>query len=184
MFAKLSSKGVFEIGYQRLNLDYYGIVHSVGNLFIYSRLHMFLMVVDVVAPGWMPGQSFMLATDGKKYYASHDIMLQRYYFNYFVGGHIAHIGTPRDIEMNKHFLDDLFEATEQAISEIDMSEIAATAINAWDIISTYQRTVSERCVELLNANCTNSDWFNEWQGIDQWIYSQCYAAQLDVTLNH
>ena len=50
----VSYNGTFNLGTQNIQLDYWGAVHSDGNLFVYSSQHKFLMVVDLVFPGWTP----------------------------------------------------------------------------------------------------------------------------------
>ena len=43
-----------QIGNQTLKLDYYGVNHLPGNIFIYAPKQKVLMLVDVLLPGWVP----------------------------------------------------------------------------------------------------------------------------------
>ena len=43
-----------QIGNQSLKLDYYGVNHLPGNIYIYAPKQKVLMLVDVVFPGWVP----------------------------------------------------------------------------------------------------------------------------------
>ena len=52
-----------QVGNQTLNLDYYGVNHMPGNLFIYAPNQKTLMLVDVVFPGWVPYVYLAIADD-------------------------------------------------------------------------------------------------------------------------
>jgi len=60
-----------EIGGQRLVLDYRGLNHSRGNVFIYAPRQRVLMLVDVVYPGFMPYKNLGIAEDVQGYVEAH-----------------------------------------------------------------------------------------------------------------
>ena len=56
-------------GSQVLELSYHGNAHEPGNIFIEAPAQKTLMVVDVIAPGWMPWRRLSLAEDIPGYFA-------------------------------------------------------------------------------------------------------------------
>ncbi len=63
------------VGNQTLQLDYHGVNHEPGNIFVYAPKQKVLMVVDIVFPGWTPFPDLALAEDVDGYIAAHDQIL-------------------------------------------------------------------------------------------------------------
>ena len=82
-----------QIGNKTLQLDYYGNNHSPGNIFIYAPNHKVLMLVDVIFPGWVPFPYLAEVTYIVGVINAHDIVLNNYDFDTFVGGHLTRTGT-------------------------------------------------------------------------------------------
>jgi glyoxylase-like metal-dependent hydrolase (beta-lactamase superfamily II) len=118
------SNYTLRIGNQSLNLDYYGTNHMPGNLFIYAPNQKALMLVDIVFPGWVPFVYLAIAEDVAGFIKAHDIALNNYDFNTFVGGHLTRIGTRDDVLTQKEFVADLEKAAAKANSEVQFTDIA------------------------------------------------------------
>lgn len=71
-------------GDQTLVLDYKGVNHELGNIFIYAPRQKVLMLVDVVYPGFMPYKNLGIAEDVQGYIKAHADALA-YDFDVFVG---------------------------------------------------------------------------------------------------
>lgn len=54
-------------GGQRLMLEYHGVNHEQGNLFIYAPRQKVLMLVDVIYPGFVPYKNLGIAEDVQGY---------------------------------------------------------------------------------------------------------------------
>ena len=96
-----SKNYTLQIGNKTLQLDYYGNNHLPGNIFIYAPNHKVLMLVDVIFPGWVPFPYLAVATDIAGVINAHDIVLNNYDFDTFVGGHLTRTGTIDDVKVQK-----------------------------------------------------------------------------------
>ena len=100
-----------QIGNQTLKLDYYGVNHLPGNIFIYAPNQKVLMLVDIVFPGWVPFPYLAIAKDTAGFIKAHDIALNNYDFDTLVGGHLTRLGTRNDVIVQKEFVSDLEKAS-------------------------------------------------------------------------
>src|SRR5262249_33411718 len=77
-------RSTLEVGGQRLVLEYRGVNHSRGNVFIHAPKQRVLMLVDVVYPGFMPYKNLGIAEDVQGYLDAHRQALS-YDFDVLVG---------------------------------------------------------------------------------------------------
>ena len=96
-----SNNYTLQIGNQTLQLDYYGNNHLPGNIFIYAPKQKVLMLVDIIFPGWVPFPYLAVSKDIAGYIKAHDIVLNNYDFDTFVGGHLTRLGTINDVIVQK-----------------------------------------------------------------------------------
>ena len=75
------------LGNQTLVLDYKGVNHERGNIFIYAPTQRVLMLVDVVFPGWVPFRDLAIAEDVPGFIKAHGQALS-YPFDTLVAGHL------------------------------------------------------------------------------------------------
>ena len=165
-----------QIGNQTLNLDYYGVNHSPGNIFIYAPNQKVLMLVDVLFPGWVPFPYLAIAQDTAGFIKAHDIALNNYDFDTLVGGHLTRLGTRNDVIVQKEFVSDLEKAAAQANQQVSFGEIAKQVVggggqpNPWLIFSKYIDAVSENCV-----NNMLPKWENRLGGAQQFMSTHCFT---------
>ena len=180
----LSETGVLNVGYQSIEFDYYGTVHSRGNMWIYSNQQKFLMIVDFVSAGWIPFRFLTVAEDPGRYVLAHSIALDYYDFNYFISGHVDTIGTPKDIELNRDFVNDLYEAAPRGLTEFDITTITSFE-DRYDFAKQLQDGQSNKCAEILTTETqyTSREWFNTFGGINSYLADHCWWVQLDLTIN-
>jgi len=174
-----------QIGNQTLKLDYYGVNHLPGNIFIYAPNQKVLMLVDIVFPGWIPFPYLAIAKDTAGFIKAHDIALNNYNFDTFVGGHLTRLGTRNDVIVQKEFVSDLEKAAAQANQQVSFGEIAKQVggqPNPWLIFSKY--------IDAVNENCVNSmlpKWENRLGGAQQFMPTHCFtmteSGRVDPTVH-
>ena len=179
-----SNNYTLQIGNKTLQLDYYGNNHLPGNIFIYAPNHKVLMLVDVIFPGWVPFPYLAVATDIAGVIKAHDIVLNNYDFDTFVGGHLTRTGTIDDVKVQKDFIVDLQKAATKANNEILLSDIAqqvGSLDNPWLVISKYIDTVDEKCVQYMLPK-----WENKLGGARELMSTHCFtmssAIRVDPTV--
>jgi glyoxylase-like metal-dependent hydrolase (beta-lactamase superfamily II) len=174
-----------QIGNQTLKLDYYGVNHSPGNIFIYAPKQKVLMLVDVLFPGWVPFPYLALAKDIAGFIKAPDIALKNYDFDTFIGGHVTKLGTRNDVTVQKEFISDLEKAAAQANQQVSFGEIAKQVGGGQQplIFSLAKRAdaVSENCV-----NNMLPKWENRLGGAQQFMSTHCYtmaqSGRIDPTV--
>jgi glyoxylase-like metal-dependent hydrolase (beta-lactamase superfamily II) len=173
-----------QIGNQTLNLDYYGVNHLPGNIFIYAPKQKVLMLVDVIFPGWVPYPYLALAKDTAGFIKAHDIALNNYDFDTIVAGHLTKLGTRNDVIIQKEFVSDLEKAAGRANQEVLFSKVASQIgrfDNPWLIFSKYIDTVNENCV-----NTMIPKWENRLGGAQQFVPTHCFtmaqSGRIDPTV--
>jgi hypothetical protein len=164
---------MLQIGNQTLNLDYYGDNHMSGNLFIYAPNQKTLMLVDIVFPGWVPFVYLTIAEDVAGFIKAHDIALNNYDFDTFVGGHLTRLGTRDDVVTQQEFVSDLEKAAGKANNEVQFSDIAKQVgrfDNPWLLYSKYIDAVDKNCVETMS-----SKWEGRLGGTQEFMPTHCFA---------
>ena len=168
-----SKNYTLQIGNQTLKLDYYGVNHLPGNIFIYAPKQKVLMLVDIIFPGWVPFPYLAIAKDVAGFIKAHDIALNNYDFDTIVGGHLTRLGTRNDVLIQKEFVSDLEKAATKANQEVLFSKIASQVgrfDNPWLIFSKY--------IDAINENCVNgllSKWENRLGGAQQFMSTHCFT---------
>jgi glyoxylase-like metal-dependent hydrolase (beta-lactamase superfamily II) len=161
-----------QIGNQTLKLDYYGVNHSPGNIFIYAPKQKVLMLVDVVFPGWVPFPYLAITQDTAGFIGAHDIALNNYDFDTLVAGHLTRLGTRNDVMVQREFVSDLEKAASQANQQTSFGEIAKQVggSNPWLIFSKYIDAVGEKCVNYMLPK-----WENRLGGAQEFISTHCFT---------
>jgi glyoxylase-like metal-dependent hydrolase (beta-lactamase superfamily II) len=143
-----SKNNTLQIGNQTLKLDYYGVNHLPGNIFIYAPKQKVLMLVDIIFPGWIPFPYLAIAKDTAGFIKAHDIALNNYDFDTIVAGHLTRLGTREDAEVQREFVSDLEKAAANANQNVSFSNIAnqiGSFDNPWLIFSTYIDAINKQC---------------------------------------
>jgi glyoxylase-like metal-dependent hydrolase (beta-lactamase superfamily II) len=162
-----------QIGNQSLKLDYYGVNHLPGNIFIYAPKQKVLMLVDVIFPGWVPFPYLAIAKDTAGFIKAHDIALNNYDFDTIVAGHLTRLGTRNDVIVQKEFVSDLEKAAGRANQEVQFGKVASQVgrfDNPWLIFSKYIDAVGENCVSNMLPK-----WENRLGGAQQFMSTHCFA---------
>ena len=172
-------KYTLKVGGKTLELSYHGNAHEPGNIFIYAPAQKTLMVVDIVFPGWMPWRRFALAQDIPAYFAQVEEIHQMKW-DTLVSGHVARVGTHADVAMQLEFMNDLKNATRQALKSTRIGEGLAPADsgNPWAVFGNYIDRVAIQCVNELTPK-----WSTKLAGYDVYIWDQCYAMEQSLRID-
>ena len=111
------------VGTQSLELDYRGVNHEPGNIYIYAPRQKVLMLVDVIFPGWVPFKNLAMSEDVLGWVQAHDEVLT-FDFDTFVGGHMNRLGTRDDVETQREYVHDVQANAAQALQTVDLMAIA------------------------------------------------------------
>jgi glyoxylase-like metal-dependent hydrolase (beta-lactamase superfamily II) len=174
-----------QAGNQTLELNYYGNNHEEGNIFIYAPAQKTLMLVDIIFPGWIPFVYLALAEDVFGYIEAHDIILNNYDFDTFVGGHVTRPGTREDVQIQREFITDLINASSRANQNVTFGQIfqeVGPTSNVWVLVNTYQNTIIEQC-----ANEMLPKWQHRLGGAEEFMFTHCWtmtsSMRVDPTTN-
>ena len=173
-----SNNYTLQIGNQTLQLDYYGDNHLPGNIFIYAPKQKVLMLVDIIFPGWVPFPYLAVSKDIAGYIKAHDIVLNNYDFDTFVGGHLTRLGTINDVTVQKEFISDLEKAAGKANNEILFTDIAkqtGSLDNPWLIFSKYIDAVDQKVYNICYQNGKIN--LGEHRNLCQLIASLCLSLE-------
>ena len=168
------------LGDQSLTLNYPGINHERGNIFIYSPRQKTLMLVDVIYPGYMPYKNLGIAEDVPGY-----LEVQRkalvYDFSTFVGGHVTRFGDRRDVQLSLEFVTDLQESAREALSLLTLPDFAKTnaskAKDKWDLHNEYERAVADRCYNELLPR-----WQTRLADSQTYLRDNCWSMLESITV--
>lgn len=159
------------IGDQTLVLDYKGVNHEAGNIFIYAPKQKVLMLVDVVYPGWMPYKNLGIAEDVPGYMQAHQDVLS-YDFDTFLGGHVDRLGTRADVQTSLEFVNDLKKTVEAETAGLSfpvfLHESTRTR-HRWDRHNDYEQALVERCYSQLLPR-----WSSRLSGAETYLKDNCW----------
>ncbi len=161
------------VGSQTLQLDYHGLNHSPGNIYIYAPEQKVLMLVDIVFPGWVPFEDLAQAESVGGFLAAHDVALG-YDFTHFIGGHVARHGTREDVETQKAYLADIVQAAGKANGAMDVGAAFGEAAkrggqnNTWAIFTILFDNIARQC-----ADEVEEKWGGRLAGADISTFGHC-----------
>jgi glyoxylase-like metal-dependent hydrolase (beta-lactamase superfamily II) len=174
-----------QTGNQTLELNYHSNNHEEGNIFIYAPQQRTLMLVDIIFPGWVPFVYLALAEDVFGYVQAHDIVLNDYDFDTFVGGHVTRLGTREDIQIQREFITDLIIASSRANQNVTFGQIlqeVGPTSNVWALVNAYQNTIVEQCVNEMLPK-----WQHRLGGAEEFMSTHCWtmtsSLRVDPTTN-
>ena len=161
-----------KVGNQTLELQYRGVNHMPGNIYIYAPAQKTLLLIDIVFPGWSPFKNLALAEDVPGYYQAHDDILS-YDFDTFIGGHLGRLGTRKDVEVQKEYMSDIQNNAATALQTVDFFAIAAEVgfANPWLLFDKYLDALSQECADL-----TEPSWIDRLGGVDIFTFDHCFIA--------
>jgi hypothetical protein len=101
------------------------------------------MLVDIVFPGWVPFVYLAIAEDVADFIKAHDIVLNNYDFDTFVGGHLTRLGTRDDVVTQQEFVSDLEKAPAKLTTKFNLvispNKLVGLTIHGYFILSTLMQ---------------------------------------------
>jgi len=161
-----------ELGDQSLVLDYKGINHESGNVFIYAPKQKVLMLVDVIYPGWMAYKNLGIAEDVPGYIEAHREALG-YDFDVLVAGHVNHLGSRPDVEESLKFVSELKAVVLAETGSLNFPAYLKANANAkhrWDRHNDYEQEIVNRCYRTLYPK-----WNTRLRGTETYLRDNCWA---------
>lgn len=160
------------VGSQTLKLEYRGVNHEAGNIYIYAPQQKVLMLVDVMFPGWIPFTELAVAEDVPGYYQAHDEVLS-FDFDTLISGHLGRLGSREDVELQQDYILDIQSNAIQALQTVDFFAIAQETgfENSWLLFDTYLDAVAEECADL-----TLPTWLGQLGAADIWTFQHCQVV--------
>ncbi len=184
---RLTSTNTFEnnhvinMGNAKIELTHQGNYHSNdGDLFVYIAKQKVLIVIDSMAPGYVPFMSFDLSSNMHEYLKMFDTILA-YDFDAFIGGHLSQIGIRDDVIATRDYVKDVYQTVKRIHQQTDQKAImSATAEKiGWDnkylLFKIFLNTVIQQCAQEVETR-----WINKLSGVDVWSESHCRALLIYV----
>ncbi len=170
-----------KMGHAKIKLEQYANYHSnEGDLFVYMPHQKLLMVIDSLAPGYVPFMGFDLTSNFHEYLKLFDNILA-YKFDVFVGGHLSHTGTREDVLTAKDYAFDVYQTTKRIHQNTDLLAVMANAADriGWDNKYLLFKVFLDKVIN----ECTNEiekRWLDKLAGVDVWATSHCRTALIYV----
>ena len=163
---------VLKIGNKQIDLSNPLDFHSnEGDLFVSIAADRFLMVVDVLAPGYVPFKNLDLSTNVHEYLKVFDRILA-YDFDVFVGGHLTSIGGRNDVLETKAYVMDVYDTVKRVHTESNQLEIMSGAASkiGWNNKYLLFKVFLDKVIDDSTAEI-EARWIDRLAGVDVWARS-------------
>jgi len=147
-----------------------------GDLFVSVPQDKFLMVIDVLAPGYVPFKNLDLSNNVHQYLKVFDKILT-YNFDVFVGGHLTSLGTKDDVLQTKAYVQDLYETVKRVHSTTNMIQVMASTAekigwnNKYLLFDVFlNKVIDDSYTEI------ESRWINKLAGVD--VFSKSHISTM------
>ena len=168
---------VLKKGDKQIHLSNHMNYHSSeGDLFVYVPKDKFLMVIDVLAAGYVPFKNLDLSNNIHNYLKVFDQILA-YDFDVFVGGHLTSIGTKDDVLETKAYVQDIYETVKRIHTNTNMMEVMGAAAekigwnNKYLLFDLFLNKVIDDSYTEIKAR-----WSNELAGVD--VFSRSHISTM------
>ncbi len=177
-----TGKKVITMGSKRIELASPRNFHSnEGDVFVYLPAERFLMVVDVLAPGYVPFMNFDLTSNFHEYLKVFDDILA-YEFDVFVGGHLSQLGTRKDVEQTRDYARDVYTTTKRVHAATDLMAVmvnTAKAAGGFDNKYLLFKAFLDKVVKDAAAEITTR-WASKLASVDVFVESHVRTALIYV----
>ncbi len=166
-----------------LKLDYPGVTHEAGNIYIYAPNQKALMFVDVIYPGWVPFDGLGGSENVTGFMNTTDEIAKNYKVDKFIGGHLTRIGSIEDLKTQKEFLSDLKTTAQQVQKDVSIGNIAkvigpSNPGNPWAITNSYLEEMTNQCTDQLTDK-----WKDRLGGVDIFLDDNCAAMLKSLSID-
>jgi glyoxylase-like metal-dependent hydrolase (beta-lactamase superfamily II) len=168
---------VLKKGDKQIHLSNHMNYHSnEGDLFVSVPQDKFLMIIDVLAPGYVPFKNLDLSNNVHNYLKVFDQILA-YDFDVFIGGHLTGIGSRDDVLLSKAYVSDLYETVKRIHSSTNMLEVMGAAAEkiGWDnkylLFDTFLNKVIEDSYKEIESR-----WITQLAGVD--VFTKSHVSTM------
>jgi glyoxylase-like metal-dependent hydrolase (beta-lactamase superfamily II) len=168
-----------EVGSQTLVLDYKGVNHEPGNIFVYAPRQRVLFFVDVIFPGWVPFKNCAMTEDVPGFLKAHEQVLG-YDFDTLVAGHLTRLGSREDVEVQRDYVRDVRAACEAALRSVNWMEVAGEV--GWDNLWVVFDAYLDRVAETAAAEVTPR-WLGRLAGADVFTQDHCWTMMESLRID-
>lgn len=173
-----STAETLDVNGVRLQLDYKGVNHSAGNIFIYAPKQRVLAAIDIISPGWSPFKHCDASENIRGWAEAHDWILD-YDFTAVVSGHVNRWGTREDAVTSREYTNDMIRFAKAAFDEVDDAEILAKIgfSNAWVLWENYFNELTNYVVKqtLEHKTSNGQTWAERLAGADVMTKYHAYS---------
>ena len=130
-----------------------------------------LMVIDVLAPGYVPFKGLDLTTNVHGYRKIFDTILS-YDFDIILTGHLTRLGNRKDVEVAKAYVEDLYQTVKRIHNGADVfASMSNTAKavgfdNKYLLFKVFLDEVASEATKEIEAR-----WIQKLAGVDVWAES-------------
>lgn len=142
-----------------------------GDLFVSIPKDKFLMVVDVLAPGYVPFKNLDLSNNIHEYLKVFDKILS-FDFDVFIGGHLSSIGSKEDVKISKEYVMDVYSTVKRVHQNTDMMKVMSEAANkiGWNNKYLLFKVFLDKVIDESTKEI-ESRWMDRLAGVDVWADS-------------
>ncbi|MDT7724845.1 MAG: hypothetical protein QOI21_1421 [Actinomycetota bacterium] len=173
-----STSETLDVNGVRLQLDYKGVNHAPGNIFIYAPKQKALAAIDIISPGWSAFKHCDASENIRGWTEAHEWILE-YDFTAVVSGHVNRWGTREDAIASRDYTNDIVEFAKEAFNEVDVADLVARIgfSNAWVLWENYfndlTNYVTKQTLEKKTSNGQN--WAERLAGADVMTKYHAYS---------
>ncbi|KAK0738882.1 beta-lactamase-like protein [Schizothecium vesticola] len=178
-------------GNQTLELSFPGIGHDLGNIIIYAPKQRVLMMVDQIYAGWVPFWNLAASLYVPGWIQAHDQLLA-YDFDVYLGGHMGGPANRTAVEVQREYVQDLFDNCADALLEsgspenptVDIGTISKEVLennpsNIWAQFAVYLDAVADLCY-----NKTSEKWLGKLAAQDIFGFSHARTMVSSLRLDY
>lgn len=174
-----SDNETLDVNGVRLQLDYRGVNHSPGNIFIYAPKQKVLGAIDIITPGWSTFEYCDASENIRGWAEAHDWILE-YDFRAVVSGHLTRWGTRDDATTSREYVQDLLAFSQEAVEEVKVDELVEKIgfANNWvlweNLLNELTNYVVKKTLEKKSGN--GQTWAERLAGAD--VATKYHAASI------
>jgi glyoxylase-like metal-dependent hydrolase (beta-lactamase superfamily II) len=181
-----STNEVLDVNGVKLHLDYKGINHAPGNIFIYAPEQKVLAAIDIISPGWSPFKNCDASENIRGWVDAHDWILE-YDFQAIVSGHVNRWGTRQDAVASRAYTNDMVTFAKEAFEAVEVNELVTKVgfANAWVLWENYFNDMTNYVTKKTLENKTDNGqtWAERLAGADVMTKYHAYTILEALRLN-
>jgi glyoxylase-like metal-dependent hydrolase (beta-lactamase superfamily II) len=173
-----SASETLDVNGVKFQLDYKGVNHAPGNIFIYLPQQKVLGAIDIISAGWSVYNACDASENIRGWVEAHDWVLE-YDFDAVVSGHVNRWGTRDDAVESRQYVQDMVAFSKEAMSQVDGSEFMNRLgfSNAWVLWENWMNELTNYATKKTLEKKTDNGqtWAERLAGADVMTKYHVYA---------